>query len=101
MSVLEVCGWITGVAAVIGVLAKVVHSTRALAKKTDVLMEGMRCLLRSEMTKTYYNHQDDKSMRQYEFENFMDNFEAYKVLGGNTFIDKCKDEIVKTWEVKS
>lgn len=100
MSVLEVCGWITGIAAAIGVIAKLVHSTREMAKKTDVLMDGMRCLLRSEMTRTYYNHQDNKTMRQYEFENFIDNYEAYKVLGGNTFIDKCKADI-ETWEVKS
>ena len=101
MSVLEVCGWVTGVAAAVGVLWRLIHSIRVMARKTDVLMEGMKCLLRSEMTKTYYNHQDDKSLRQYEFENFIDNYEAYKVLGGNTFVDKCKDEIVKTWEVKS
>lgn len=62
--------------------------------------EGEKCLLRSEMLKTYYKHSKTKKIRQYEFENFIKLYEAYKSLGGNSFIDEVNEE-VREWEVIS
>lgn len=62
------------------------------------VMNGQRCLLRSEMLRIYYHHQDSGQIRQYEYENFVMLYEAYKKLKGNSFIDKVYEE-VKKWKV--
>lgn len=64
------------------------------------LVEGQKCQLRSEMLRTYYKHKDDGIIRQYEFENFLLLYKAYKSLRGNSFIDKIKSEVME-WEVES
>jgi hypothetical protein len=62
------------------------------------VFSGQRCLLRSEMLRIYYKNRGVGKIRQYEFENFVMLYEAYKKLKGNSFIDKVYDEL-KTWEV--
>ena len=64
------------------------------------LAAGMRCQLRSEMLRTYYHNKDDKKIRQYEYENFVYLYGAYKALKGNSFIDRIYKEI-QTWEIIS
>lgn len=62
------------------------------------IMAGQRCLLRSEMLRIYYHNRDKGEIRQYEYENFVLLYEAYKKLRGNSFIDKIYEE-VKKWKV--
>lgn len=62
------------------------------------LTNGMKCQLRTDMLKAYYNNRESGEIRQYEYENFVYNYEAYKALKGNSFIDKIYKE-VKSWEV--
>jgi hypothetical protein len=62
------------------------------------LSNGMRCQLRSDMLHIYYANKDTKKIRQYELENFVYLYKAYKALKGNSFIDKIYDEVMK-WEV--
>lgn len=62
------------------------------------LANGMRCQLRSDMLHIYYGNKDDKKIRQYELENFVYLYKAYKALRGNSFIDKIYEEVMK-WEV--
>ena len=62
------------------------------------LINGMRCLLRSEMLAIYYRHRDAETIRQYELENFVFLYKAYKTLRGNSFIDKIYKDVMK-WEV--
>lgn len=64
------------------------------------ISNGTKCQLRSEMLRIYYHHRESKRIRQYEYENFVMLYEAYKALKGNSFIDKIYSE-VKTWEVVS
>ena len=64
------------------------------------LINGMKCLLRSEMLRTYYHNKDSEKIRQYEKENFVYLYKAYKALKGNSFIDDIYAE-VRTWEVIS
>lgn len=64
------------------------------------LINGMKCLLRSEMLRTYYHHKETDRIRQYELENFVFLYKAYKALRGNSFIDKIYNEVM-TWEVIS
>lgn len=62
------------------------------------IANGQRCLLRSEMLQIYYHNRESKQIRQYEYENFVMLYEAYKAMKGNSFIDKIYKE-VQTWEV--
>lgn len=62
------------------------------------IIKAQRCQLRSEMLRTYYHNRETKQIRQYEYENFVFLYEAYKALKGNSFIDKIYNEI-KTWEI--
>ena len=64
------------------------------------IAEGTRCQLRSEMLRTYYHNKDTKKIRQYEYENFIFLYDAYKALKGNSFIDKIHEE-VSSWEIVS
>ena len=56
--------------------------------------DGIKCLLRSEMLQIYYRHRETETIRQYELENFVMLYEAYKALGGNSFIDKIYGEVI-------
>lgn len=60
--------------------------------------EGQKCLLRSEILRTYYRHQESQSMRQYEYQNVCYCYEAYKALGGNSFVDHIYKEM-QEWTV--
>lgn len=79
----------------IGVLIGVITPVIVLITK---LVNGQKCQLRSEMLQIYYHNKDEKCIRQYEYENFVFLYEAYKALKGNSFIDKIYDE-VKKWEI--
>lgn len=93
----QIASAITGVAAAIILLVKPLRERLMGAKE---LRDGLRCQLRSDMLRTYYKHRDDETIRQYEMENFIMEYKAYKALKGNSFIDIIEKE-VKTWEVKS
>lgn len=62
------------------------------------LINGMKCQLRSDMLHIYYRYKHEKKIRQYELENFIYLYKAYKALHGNSFIDKIKKEVMD-WEV--
>ena len=81
----------------IGILLGVVVGIIVFFKK---IADGVKCLLRSKMLEIYYRHQDSKTFRQYEKENFVLLYAAYKALKGNSFIDDIYLE-VKTWKVIS
>ena len=84
---------ITETGVLIGVLVPVII---AIKKITN----GTKCQLRSEMLRIYYHHHLTGEIRQYEYENFVYLYEAYKALKGNSFIDKIYTEI-KCWDVIS
>ena len=81
----------------IGVLVGVITPVLVAIRK---LKEGMKCQLRSDMLTIYYHNHEAKTIRQYELENFVKLYEAYKALGGNSFIDKIYEEVMG-WEVIS
>lgn len=77
----------------LGVIIPVIISVRKIA-------DGTRCQLRSEMLRIYYHNREPETIRQYEYENFVMLYEAYKALKGNSFIDKIYKEVQK-WEIVS
>lgn len=81
----------------IGVLLSVIIPIIISIRK---ISNGTKCQLRSEMLRTYYHNKDTKSIRQFEYENFIFLYEAYKALKGNSFIDRIYSE-VKTWKIET
>jgi hypothetical protein len=75
----------------LGVIFPIIISVRKISN-------GTKCQLRSEMLRIYYHNHQSGQIRQYEYENFVFLYEAYKALKGNSFIDKIYTE-VKTWDV--
>ena len=61
-------------------------------------IKGIKCLMRSEMLRIYYKYRDKEMIRQFELENFLALYKAYKALRGNSFIDIIYEEII-TWKV--
>ncbi len=64
------------------------------------IKEGTKCQLRSEMLRIYYHNRENETIRQYEVENFIMLYDAYKALKGNSFIDKIHSEVL-SWDVIS
>lgn len=81
------------VSVLLGVIIPVIISIRKIAN-------GQKCQLRSDMLRIYYHNKAKEEIRQYEYENFVMLYEAYKALKGNSFIDKIYKE-VQTWEIVS
>lgn len=81
----------------IGVLLGVIIPVIVSVKKVS---NGTKCQLRSEMLRVYYHNREAEKIRQYEYENFVMLYEAYKALNGNSFIDKIYEE-VHSWEIVS
>ena len=79
------------IAILLGVITPVIVSMRKISN-------GTKCQLRSEMLRIYYHNKERQIIRQYEYENFVLLYEAYKALKGNSFIDKIYEE-VKSWEI--
>ena len=87
--------WLVTLIGEIGVLLGVMTPVVVLIRK---LVNGEKCQLRSDMLNIYYDNREDRTIRQYEYENFVYLYEAYKALKGNSFIDKIYEE-VKTWDI--
>lgn len=79
-------------------LALIVKPIRERLFGDRAIREGQKCLLRSEIVRTYYRHQAERTLRQYEFENLCKCFAAYKALGGNSFVQHIFDEM-QEWKV--
>ncbi len=93
MDLTAIATLITEISILLGVVIPVIVNVRKISS-------GTKCQLRSEMLRMYYRHRQDGKIRQYEYENFVMLYEAYKALKGNSFIDKIYRE-VQEWEVVS
>lgn len=91
MTVTAILALIGEIIALIGTIIPIIISIRKIAN-------GTKCQLRSEILRIYYHNKDTGKIRQYEYENFIFLYEAYKALRGNSFIDKIYDEVT-SWEI--
>ena len=91
------CSEVTVILAAVALLVKPLRNKML---GLDKLTDALRCQLRHDMLHTHYRHREDKTIRQYEMEDFLFLYRGYKALGGNSFIDRIKDE-VDDWEVIS
>ena len=70
----------------------------SVSVRISKVSNGVKCQLRSEMLQIYYHNCDAGIIRQYEYENFVQLYEAYKELKGNSFVDKIYEEVHK-WKI--
>lgn len=93
--------WLKTAAEAVAVLSFVGSATVFVVKfilEFKKQRDGQKCLLRAEMLKIYYRYKDQKEIRQYELQNFILMYQAYKAIGGNSFIDEVY-EAVTSWEI--
>ena len=89
-----------GISAVFALCLMLLKPFRKWAFGLRQIEEGHKCLLRSDMLRTYYKHRDEQKIRQYELENFLTTYSAYRALGGNSFIEHIYNE-VSGWDIIS
>ena len=86
------------IAEIIALVSAVGGTAFAIIRTIHQLKEGIKCLLRADMMDTYYEHHEKNEIREYEKQNFVLEYAAYKALGGNSFIDDINRD-VSSWEV--
>ena len=91
MNLTTIVTLIAEIGVLVGVITPIIKSIRKIS-------EGTKCQLRSEMLRIYYQNREKGQIRQYEYENFIMLYEAYKALKGNSFIDKIYEE-EHSWEI--
>ena len=90
--------WAKDICSIATCAALLIRPVREWLMGTKDIREGQRCLLRSEIVRIYYRHHDDRQLREFEFKNMQQCYEAYKALKGNSFIDKIHEEM-KEWDI--
>lgn len=86
--VLTVVGFITT-----GVLGYLVAKVKNYRKRDTNQEEALKCLLRSNLVNQYFVCKEAKKMPYYCKQNWYAMFEAYKNLGGNSFVIDLKQKI--------
>lgn len=83
------------VPAVLGFLiAKVIN----YRKKNDSLKNGLKTLLQSNISNTYFLYEPIKKIPDYLYKNVKNEFKAYKQLDGNDYVDDLMEKM-KDWEL--
>lgn len=94
--ILQILSLITSFAAAAAIIVKPIREKLFDTARTQ---EGQRCMLRAEMLSIYYRSKDaGGKIRQYDMQNFVLLYAAYKALDGNSFIDSINEK-VKDMEV--
>lgn len=91
-----VMSMIIGVSTVIALFVKPV---REKLFGIHMINEGVKSLLRDRITQVYYKNIDIAELKEYEYESVSRLYEAYKALGGNSFVDKIYKEMSEEWGV--
>lgn len=97
LMVVSIC---SGLSSIIALLLVFIKPLREHVFGIKAIRDGQKCMLRSDMLATYYRHSATEELRQYEKENFILEYKAYKALGGNSFIDDIYERVRK-WDVKT
>lgn len=91
---------LTHAATVIGECTVIAGVLIPVVVQIKKLTNGTRCQLRNDMLAIYYKHKKSKTIPQFEYENFVALYDAYKALKGNSFVDKLYSDI-KGWDISS
>lgn len=86
------------IATIFGEIGVIIAAITPILLHMKKISNGAKCQLRSEILRIYYANKENKTIRQFEFENFVLLYEAYKALRGNSFVDRIWRE-VQTWPI--
>lgn len=89
---------LTTIVTLLGEVGVLIGAITPVVVTVGKISNGTKCQLRSEILRIYYHNRESGKIRQYEYENFVYLYEAYKALKGNSFIDKIYKE-VQCWEI--
>lgn len=89
---------LTTIVTLLGEVGVLISAITPVVVTVGKISNGTKCQLRSEILRIYYHNRESGKIRQYEYENFVYLYEAYKALKGNSFIDKIYKE-VQCWEI--
>ena len=89
-TILTVVGFV-----VTGVLGYLVAKIKEYRKKENRQEKALKCLLRSSITKIYYEYIPKGYIPRYERENVIYLHDQYKEMDGNSYIDTIYPEILK------
>lgn len=92
-TIASLIAYLSAIGGVVAVLCK-------FFKEQEKIREGQKCQLRTDMLRTYHRNKETRKLRQYEAENFVMMYQAYKAMGGNSFIDEIYEHVTK-WEVET
>ena len=67
-------------------------------KKNDSLKTGVMTMLQSNLTNSYFFYEPFHKIPDYVYKNLINEFKAYKQLGGNDYIESLMGKIEK-WEI--
>lgn len=88
----------SGASTLLTLLALLIKPVRERLLGLHAIREGQKCMLRADMLAAYYKHREEKTIRQYEYENFLYEYKAYRALRGNSFIERIAREVAE-WEI--
>jgi hypothetical protein len=98
MGIEEIVQWAKDICSIATCAALLIKPVREWLMGTKEIREGQRCLLRAEIVRIYYRHLADRQLREYEFKNMQQCYEAYKAMNGNSFIDRIHAEMLE-WDI--
>ena len=94
-ALVSVCSGLGSIVTLLVLLAKPV---RERLFGMSAIREGQKCMMRAGLPPSYHKHREEKTIRQYEYENFLYEYKAYKALHGNSFIERIAREVAE-WEI--
>lgn len=98
--VATLAGYVSAIIAAVVAIRKLFREQAQTREEQAKIREAQKCQLRTSMMNTYHKHRDEKRLRQYEAENFVMMYQAYKAMGGNSFIDEIYEHVTK-WDVET
>ena len=88
-----IVGYARDISAIVTCAVMLIRPLREKILGLESLREGLRCLLRAEIVRIYYRHNDDKKLKEFEYKTIQACYYAYKALKGNSFIDHIYKEM--------
>ena len=88
----------SGLGSILSLLLLLAKPMRERLFGLSAIRDGQKCMLRADMLAAYCKHREEKTIRQYEYENFLYEYKAYKALRGNSFIERIAREVAE-WEI--
>lgn len=80
---------------VTNLLENTVNENEKQRQEIQILLESQQASLRNEILMIYFNSIHKDEISSWERENVLHLYDAYKKLNGNSFVEKCVEEILE------